>query len=239
MNTPNVIKFRWIYFNAGILNITLIIYLAIYFGGMIVFLYKHENLQPMEEFYLGNWICFGFILLFLVPPAIATMWSTFILTAEGVVEHKGYFWGLFHGKSHIPWSEFRSWDTNYAYAPAERKAFPQINLYYKQEGCIRVNQKNKRLFYNDRPLKWDAFSKHLVALLNEVNLPRATPKSERSKRNLWVLFIVVAAALILLLLVAYGVLTMIAQPVVFFVALFIVLIMTALGFTLRGGNRWK
>lgn len=190
----------------------------------------------MDEWHLMNWVTFGFVLLFLLPWAIAAMLSTFVFTSEGVTEYKGFVWGLIRGKARTPWSGFQSWDNSLFFLPGQREKIPQINLYYKGRGAIRVNKKTRRLFCDDKPIEWNAFSKHLIALLNDVKLPCKAPKSEQTKQN-WVIYLSAGAgAVILFLLMAFGVLTIIAQPVVFGGALFIVLILSALSW-IRSGKR--
>ena len=237
MNAPNTIKFRVLYGNFKIYFISLALYIAVYVGGIISFLNKLKHPMPMDEWHLMNWVGFGFILLLLLPWSIAVMLSTFVITAEGVVEYKGYVWGLFRGFAHTPWSGFQSWDNSLFFLPGQREKIPQINLYYKGRGVIRVNKKTRRLFCDDKPQAWNAFSRHLTALLTEVKLPCKAPESEKSKRNLVIYLSAGAGALILFLFMAYGVLAFIAQPVVFGVALFIVLILSALSWMKSGKRR--
>ena len=235
MNAPKTIKFRVIYFNIKILYCTLIVVFAIYIGEIVNFTVKHKD--PMGSFFLPVWVIFGFGIIMLLPPTIATMLSVFELTTEGVIEHKGYFWGLFRGFAHTPWSGFQSWDNSLFFLPGQREKIPQINLYYKGRGVIRVNKKTRRLFCDDKPQEWNSFSRHLTALLTEVKLPCKAPESEKSKRNLVIYISAGAGALILFLFMAYGVLAFIAQPVVFIVALFIVLLLSALSWMKSGKKR--
>jgi hypothetical protein len=205
-----------------VLYCTLSVVLAVYIGEIVVYTRSHKD--PLD-FFLAQWIAFGFILFFLLPPFIATMLSTFVLTVEGVMEYKGYFWGLFRGNAHIPWSGFQSWDNSLFFLPGQREKIPQINLYYKGRGVIRVNKKTRRLYCDDKLLEWNAFSRHLIALLNDVKLPCKAPKSEISNRNLVIYLSAGAGSLILFLLMAYGVLAFIAQPVVFLGDLFKILVL--------------
>jgi len=237
MNASKTIKFRVIYGNMKVFFISLTVCIAGYIGGIINFLHKLEHPMPMDEWHLMQWVAFGLILLFILPWTIATMLSTFVITSEGVMESKGYVWGLFRGKARTSWSEFQSWDNSLFFLPGQREKIPQINLYYKGRGAIRVNKKTRRLYCDDKPMEWNAFSRHLTALLNDVKLPCKAPKSEQTKQN-WVIYLSAGAgALILFLLMAFGVLTIIAQPVVFGGALFIVLILSALSWMKSGKRR--
>jgi hypothetical protein len=235
MNALKTIKFRVLYGNMKIFYCALIVSFGVYIGEIVNFIEIHKD--PMGSFFFALWVVFGFGVVFLLPWAIATMLSTFVLSSEGVAEYKGYIWGLFRGKAHTPWSGFQSWDNSLFFLPGQREKIPQINLYYKGRGIIRVNKKTRRLFGDDKPLEWNAFSRHLTALLNEAKLPCKAPESEISNRNLVIYLSAGAGALILFLLMVYGVLAFIAQPVVFLGALFIVLVLSALSWMKSGKHR--
>jgi hypothetical protein len=174
--------------------------------------YQHHSFPGEKDFFIISFFSIMVVPLFL-PIPFASMLSNFSFSTGGVVEERGYLWGLYKKRIITPWTGFESWDKSYYYSPVTRESIPQINLYEKPARLLHVFRFNPKATSkcksNDRPVKWDTFSKHLIEIFEEVNLPNMKPEVEKKRISVAQNLLIGTAALLLLMIIVAGVLSLI------------------------------
>lgn len=150
-----------------------------YVLGIILFV---RMLESLASYAFVIWCIVGPLVAVVAPLFIGSIVSSFTFTNAGVDERRGYLYGLLPVLLYHPWSAFLSWHRSDAFLPMLPQPVPQIKLFYRAGGYIRVDRLVKRLWIDGTIATWEAFSESLSILLNETAIEYAATKSE--KRNI-------------------------------------------------------
>jgi hypothetical protein len=132
--------------------------------------------EPMLQPVIGHLSFMGFLLLgiaavIVIPILFSITISYLVFEKDGVVENRGYLFGLFKiPEIRMQWSDFEAWEADYTIMRGSQKKAYYIKLFPKNAQRFFISENDKH-WHNGTEIKWKTFEQHLKALFNEVGLP--------------------------------------------------------------------